>query len=512
MKLIMRIKKTPNIFLDICCYIYLIVMMFIFPLFVGSNFYFTLNASKFYLFCISTVILILAVILTYTVSDLASKRKLKFSVTDRCFIVFCLVGIVSSLVSEFFPQTLMGVKGRYNGAVTIFLYLSVYLILGMFSRIRKGLVPILTLSSIAVYLLGVLNSFGVYFFGANTDIDPSERGLFISTIGNRNFFSSFISITLPIIIVFLMRANSFPKKIFYSFGTVLGIMAFIAADSDSEDLAIFFMLMVLPIVAVKDKKDLLRYVEVLIIFCGSLFTYFLIFEISGGNINKLTALTQTELKASVWFFILFVAVYAVLSAKKLNGLITGNIRRIKIFVLCLFLVVIIAVVIVFIYFTFADRNSDIGALEKYFRYSDMWGDYRGSAWNYLIVAFFSFPFLRMLIGSGPDTIYQVMHKYFANDMATGRLKIFDSAHNEYLQNIITCGIVGGTFYILAVTISIYKSVKARFKSNHITAFGLSVTCYAAQAFFNISMISVAPLFIVILSLLNADLKRQKIKR
>ena len=82
---------------------------------------------------------------------------------------------------------------------------------------------------------------------------------------------------------------------------------------------------------------------------------------------------------------------------------------------------------------------------------------------------------------------------------------YDKAHNEYLQILITQGIFSLISYLLLFSIILIKGILNSIKENKIYLV-LPVLGYLIQAFFNISVIEVAPIFYILLGLL-IDRKR-----
>lgn len=98
---------------------------------------------------------------------------------------------------------------------------------------------------------------------------------------------------------------------------------------------------------------------------------------------------------------------------------------------------------------------------------------------------------------------------FVNDgdyLCAGKGEIyecFDKAHNEYLQKLITEGIFSILTYLFLLGYSIYKFYESKNHSdNHFYGLFLSFIAYLIQAFLNISVITVAPFFYMIMGFLN----------
>lgn len=77
-------------------------------------------------------------------------------------------------------------------------------------------------------------------------------------------------------------------------------------------------------------------------------------------------------------------------------------------------------------------------------------------------------------------------------------EIFDSAHNEYLQYLITIGIVGLVSYFFLLVSSIIEIIKASKRETSVMSIVYAVSCYAAQAVVNIGVPIVFPVTFTLL--------------
>ena len=102
-------------------------------------------------------------------------------------------------------------------------------------------------------------------------------------------------------------------------------------------------------------------------------------------------------------------------------------------------------------------------------------------------------------GVGVDSF----HKAFDGGALTQKTKtktiIYDKAHNEYLQILVTEGIFAFISYLLLYGTVLFSGLRRsiRFKEVYLV---LPVIGYLVQAFFNISVIEVAPMFFMALGL------------
>jgi hypothetical protein len=104
----------------------------------------------------------------------------------------------------------------------------------------------------------------------------------------------------------------------------------------------------------------------------------------------------------------------------------------------------------------------------------------------------------ILVGTGPDTFHQVFDKEkVKEEFGENSKKNFDKAHSEYLQSFVTIGFPYLVFYLILLWTTLKKLYSQ--KNNLVAAalFG-SILSYTIQATFNISVVSVAPIFWIIL--------------
>lgn len=120
-------------------------------------------------------------------------------------------------------------------------------------------------------------------------------------------------------------------------------------------------------------------------------------------------------------------------------------------------------------------------------------------WKYCFEMIGDYPF----VGVGPENLKAITNFYDTPE----ELKIYDRAHNEYINLMICEGIPAVTVYIIFLFVIFIPGVRDwKKKENgyvYLSLF-LAFFAYIAQAFFNISTIQVAPYFWVICGLLAGE--------
>ncbi len=89
--------------------------------------------------------------------------------------------------------------------------------------------------------------------------------------------------------------------------------------------------------------------------------------------------------------------------------------------------------------------------------------------------------LRLLIGYGPESLYQISPSNYQPDLAhvEARNAIPDRSHNGYLDSIMTTGFVGLLAYIAFVVIFIYNCIRFMFKTNRLE-YQVLLACLASM--------------------------------
>lgn len=109
-----------------------------------------------------------------------------------------------------------------------------------------------------------------------------------------------------------------------------------------------------------------------------------------------------------------------------------------------------------------------------------------------------FPLIHKIFGHGPDTFGIItVHNYY-EEMTSRYHEKFDSVHNEYLQYLITIGIVGLAAYLSLLFTSILQMVRTSRKIPAVLAIVFALLCYGAQAAVNISVPIVSPIMMTLL--------------
>ena len=104
------------------------------------------------------------------------------------------------------------------------------------------------------------------------------------------------------------------------------------------------------------------------------------------------------------------------------------------------------------------------------------------------------------IGVGIDNFYNAFEGQLIDVKSNMPV---DKAHNDYLQKMLCEGVISGIAFIAFLSIIFFKNIRKNLSPVYYGLF-LAFTSYSVQAFFNISVTRVAPIYFVIIGLLIGE--------
>lgn len=507
-------KRTNAIIVNV----FVFVVIAIFPL-SFHNFYYDILATK-YIFYYGTVILtaismlVAAVIFLWTdwnYYQWQHIKKLYHSLSikslrkcDWAMIAFVFICIISTFQSEYFYESFWGNEGRYMGLFLILLYGVSYFFISRFFVLKKWHLDVFLAAGMIACLIGILQYFYIDPIGFKKDIIYEQYNVFASTFGNINTYTSYVALVVGAGIAAYATESNFASRRWYLFTIIVSLFALITGISDNAYLAMAAVFGLLPLYLFNNLKGIKRYLLVVAI----LFTEFQVIDLVNQKfpdkvlgISSLFDVIAGYKYLAAFVFVLWAITIAlhVLDTRLDRGnkpRKNGNGGRWIWFGL---IIVIVLGMCYLLYDVNIGGNADrYGSLKGYLTMSDSWGSDRGYIWRISLESFRKFPFIHKLFGFGPDTFGIVTVLSYYEEMATRYGVVFDSAHNEYLQYLVTIGIAGLVSYLFLLLSSIVRMIRISKKNPVLIAVVFAILCYGAQALVNISLPIVSPIMLTLL--------------
>lgn len=508
-----EIKHSYNMRNSIVSY-YLLAMFTFFELFL-SNQYAKARTDKFILFiCLTSAltIAVLAISLTYYLDKEAPIESrvveavpiFRLSATDYSFLAFFLFAVLSTLFSEHKLDSLLGSAGRDNGLLLIALYLFMYLIVSRFYIFKEYVLIAFLVTGCIISLLAVINFFYIDPLHIMVGYGDSVVADFGTTIGNKNTIASYMCIFLPFAMMMFTLTNKKYIEVTCAVAIACGYTGLLCANSSSAYLGFAAMVYLMLFICVRNFERLKKLALGFTVMFASGVLLRIFSKLMNDNSKGFESIAQKLIYSKLSYILVavFLIIYLILYAIKVSNIDISNWpkKQLTIIVAVLGTVVIAVVGAMFVHYTFIDKTSDIGSLSHLLRFDERWGTHRGYFWIKGLEAYSQFDFVHKLFGSGCDTFFHVFSPYFDELSARFHNSSTDCAHNEYLNYLVTQGLLGLTAYLSILVTTVSRAFKTAKSNKLILIFIAPVICYCAQAVVNIYQPITTPFLFIFIAL------------
>ena len=544
------VVSEPSLILPECVVqVLLAAMLGIFPLYYQDKYY-NMGDAK-YMFFRNVTLTLLILLAASTIFDKfvtppKDWRRPRLSLLDSAVLAYTAAAVLSWIFSPFKTEAWIGSHEWYMGLLSQLLFAGIYFAISRYCTRRKWALWIMGASASIVFLIAYLHRFKIDPLGLYENISDHYQVLFLGTIGQATWYSSYIAVVLPLMMgIYLTEQrqnvenpaerNTIPlyqiagnKKLAHILTGCLLFLGFCSAVTQNSDsiyiglgLAFFFLLWF----AMVNPNIWKRYVELCLIalsaakFTGLLQTAF------PDRVPELDPLSLAVTKGkSGWLALAAMAIVYALTLylfhrRKTISVTTApctdqNIsasgkqntyRFFRRFRATLFAVMGIGLLLIPIVMWLVSTgriSGDSGILGStgYLNFDgESWGSGRGQTWSYCIRIFSEYPPLMKLFGCGPDSLTFYSEAYHAAEIEAmwNGLKL-TNAHNEWLTALINYGLIGAAAYLSVFVLAIIRMLKHWEKSPILLAFAAAVLSYAGHNFFCYQQAVCTPLVFIVI--------------
>lgn len=515
--------------------VYLLIVLTVLPL-IYDNSYFNILETKYKCFYMSTLFM-LAVLLVSGLVMLGIDRKefqgehakelfakLKpqnwrktFSAADMAVVAFWVFSVISTLQSEYVYESFWGNEGRYSGLFLMTLYVAAYLVISHFWKPNGWVMQAFLAAGMIVCAIGITDYFQMDVLHFRGHIKPEQSTSFMSTIGNINTYTAYVALVMGASAAMFATAQGWLRMGWYYICMVVSFIAIVMGRSDNAYLALSALFAFLPLLLFQRKDGVVRYFMLLATFASVIQYIDYLNQKYAKVVIGLDSLFGVlvdipklhMIVAGLWGIALilhFVMKWSNLKVKQ-KALLETERWKLGKYLVCIWAGMLVLGVVGIAYM-FADANvmghaDHYGVIKKYLVFSDWWGSSRGYIWKKSVLLYDNLPFIHKMFGYGPDTFGIMTTKSFLTEMLDKTSVIFDSAHNEYLQYLLTIGLSGVTAYVIFLVfyakqmVKVYQMVENRNRV-YASASLIAVLCYCFQAIVNINLPIVTPVFWLLL--------------
>ena len=404
-------------------------------------------------------------------------------------------GVVSTVTSLSPAMSLWGLGGYYGGCMMVLFTAVGYLAVRAFApqKLLNGLTFCVGITTALVTVLYVLNIFNIDLIGTYADTAVVERAQFFSTLGQKNFCSGFMAFALPLVFYAFLVARGARHTVLYGVPAFFGGLALAVVDADGLALGIGAAVLVLLCQKIFTTRTLRRLMVIGMFFFADAgwMQYMRTHVYTQGGKPILAAFGHY---AQVGFAVC-AAVWAVL----FFALRSREIPLWKASRVLMAIAVTLGVVLV-VLANFMPGFPSLGKLDDLLVFNDDWGTYRGTAWRISWSAWTAQPFWRKLLGVGPGMMHTAVAQWAGADI-TARMKTFYAAHNEYLELLLTSGVLGLAAWVWFVAAHLRKAAQNWLRPG-VAPVTLALVSYLAHAAVSIRVSMIFPEIMLLFGLLQ----------
>ncbi len=432
--------------------------------------------------------------------------KKEMAVTDWFALAYVICVVISYAFSGYKEEALWGTRGWFMGMIPhVAVVVGYFLIAHVWKQVDWIVLMIMPISG-AVFLLGYLNSFGIY------PIEMESRSAsFISTIGNINWYCGY-TMSVFFIGFILLWKREWPvrwQKILLMLYVAIGLATVITHGSVSGVVTLAVIILVVFCMSVNDGKRMeLFWLEMLLFSGVCAFTYIMY----AMGIFKITYAFEATM---VYTNIIFPILMLVASGLFYGWVLYSNRKNCyseKVFgilakILCVgsicFIVLFILAVII---------NTASGGIiyeltgmseNTFLTFGPEWGSKRGATYMAGLYCFAEQNFLHKLVGMGPDCMAQYLYNDGSEAVkalvkeAFGNARL-TNAHNEWLTTLVNEGIFGLITFVGMIVTAIKRLIGNHKISVVAAACGFCILAYTINNMFSFQQsMSLATIFVVL---------------
>ncbi len=434
----------------ILVFIYLVLMLGVYPI-ITDNKYFNITVTKYNFFFYTTVLYVaLALVVSIVEGVINSRYRIQtiriegdiksYKRPEFWMEAFMLANVFAYMVSIDRSTSLLGEGVRYMGVVTYVVIALMFMVIASGKAIHKSLFFVFTLSGFYAYIIAIFQHIGIDFMGYRDRISIKQYNIYISTFGNINIFAGFLAISIPVFACVYIFVEKKLYRYISALMLFLGGMCLMAANSDSGFFGVAVASFLVVILAVKDMKIREFADAVAMLFSGVLLMVIfnkIIIDFDNDRGGVAVALEKIPLIAVLTFIVALIWLGARIMWKRYEDALKK--LDMKKLIKNIIIITVALVVVVVIIGMVLDLSV--------FTFNYKWGNYRGMIWQISVDIYKDAPMVNKIFGYGNETLEILTRRDYYDIMMENTKRIYDNAHNEVLQYLVTTGIVGAVSYV-----------------------------------------------------------------
>lgn len=501
-----KLKQSIIKLLQKISVLYAIALLCGLPLYMEKK-YLNMGDAKYHFFqYVSIAVLGFVIVFVVQLIFINFKEKdnniqwlMSMSATDWCVAIFAIISILSCIFAHYKRYAIFGYSGWNMGLISQLIFVGIFLFISRFYKWSDKVLCAAIAVGGFVFLIAVLQRFDIDILmlysnkqanGEYLRLDDIYVEKFVSTLGQTSWYSSYAILILPFGMYTYMTSKVIKSRILSGVFLVLGAASLCTVNSDSAYIAIILIFLVFFWYSFDDNESMFRFLEMVLLFIG---TFRIIGLLQNWFPERMVHLISGEEKITKFInhseFVLFLFVTILIiylfirwkadKAKKETVLASFDIGKFKwlrevavwMFIVAVWLVILLMILVT--KHTLPDSLSRLYSV-SFFCFDENWGNYRGFNWRMAVRAFSEAGIRDKLIGVGPDSFAWSMNAYCKEEVETFWHGLqLACAHNEWLNMLVTEGILGAVAYLGIFVTSAKRLGEKAYKNK------LAIPCLAA---------------------------------
>lgn len=501
---------------DVVGLLYLLAMLGVYPWIMDNRYinititryrFFMWGSLFFIILMISALVIDRAILKHYGVND----HHFSANVFDDCktsqqnplfwIEAFAIANVFSFALAQDRDSAITGSTGRFLGLWFFLCAILVVLLLRL--RVTEKILVVFEVAAIYAAIVAIYqhlepvlkNSFlsKLPFAHFRDGISPKSYKIFISTFGNINIVASFLAFAVPVMLCVFVYTKKLWHKITSGIVLFTLSMTIMIANSDSAYIGIAAATVVLFFLAFRD--DLLRYFFAgLVIVAAGYMTMTVLHQSLLDTYDKRGGFAETLDNPKIILLLLIATIVLFAGWLMIERFCGDKLAKLNKKKVCIIILVAMAVLLVMAIIIGIKKKMNL------FTFNYKWGTYRGYIWTKCGEIFRDAGPMRKLFGYGQESLLAIVKDRYYDEMIMLTNRVYDNAHNELLQYLVTTGLLGLVSYVglfFTSVIYIFKRANKRVIANVCI---IAMVGYFAQALINISQPITTPFFFIFMAL------------
>ncbi len=501
------------------------VAVFVFALFALYPLYFqdkyaNMGSAKYDFFKTAYTVFI-PVMLLACISNLFLKWKelsikkvcQEMLLTDWFVLAYIIVCWISYGLSDYRDAAFWGYDGWFMGVMTQTIFVLLYFFVSRWFLWHWSYWWFIALPSAIVFLLGILHRFNVDPLGMYEGVDESVKILFLSTLGQATWYSSYLCIALPIGMACYWYKRELKWSTLWGVFLCIAFASVVTQNSDSAFMALGGSFLVLFWLSFESDEYFVRFWELAVLCLASFKVIGVLQKIFAGRAIQLEGLSTFCSQSTATWILLAVAVviYAGLYSINRKGKLHIEKFRMARNVLYALIPVFIILLVVCIYLVTTGRISgtflnNIG----YLNFDEHWGNNRGFTWKFTMRMFGDYGIREKFFGCGPDAYASAAYAFDPESLqGFWGNSILACAHNEWMNCLVDMGIFGLVTYLGSFVTTFLVFMKDWKEHPFVVGGAVAIVSYFLHNFFCYQQIICTPIIFVVMGIGVALIRKKK---